>query len=390
MSDDDEIIEEDIAYSSADEHHEDEVEENPFPSKRPRIVQEATTSTSTTSTEPRKKLPLIEKYRPSTLDEVVAQDDIVQTIQQLMAKKALPHLLFYGPAGSGKTSTILALAKTMYGTGEIGSMVLELNASDSRGIDDVREQVVTFASTKKIFDKGMKLIILDEADNMTKDAQAALRRVIEKYASNTRFCLICNYVSKIIPALQSRCTKFRFSPLKPEHVMGRLTDICNKEKIDCPQDGMDALLKLAKGDMRKVLNLLEASSMQRSNAEDGVSVVVDAALVYQVAGKPTPVDVDAIVETLMNDTLTAGMQKIYALQVEKGLALSDMVTELHDRLRDMDLPSDVIKFLLAQLAECEYRLTAAVDDQIQLAGLVSVFHIARDMITQRLTAGGAS
>jgi replication factor C subunit 3/5 len=269
----------------------------------------------------------------------------------------------------------------MYGTTQLSSMVLELNASDTRGIDDIRDQVVTFASTRKIFSSGMKLVILDEADNMTRDAQFALRRVIEKYTANTRFCMICNYVSKIIPALQSRCTRFRFSPLQPEQVKGRVREICVAEDIDCTEDGMDALLKLAKGDMRKVLNLLESSAMQKTEND---KPIIDAGLVYQVAGKPTPDDIDQIVEALLNDPIQLSAEKIGSLQIEKGLALSDIVTELHERIRDMDIPADIIKFLLKELAEAEFRLSTAVDDEIQRLGIISIFMQARRLIEKAL------
>ncbi len=150
-------------------------------------------------------LPWVEKYRPSALEELISHDDIIKTIRKFISEDKLPHLLFYGPPGTGKTSTILACAKEIYSPKEFNSMVLELNASDDRGINVVRGQILSFASTRTIFNKGVaKLIILDEADAMTNDAQNALRRIIEKFTDNVRFCLICNYLSKIIPAVQSR------------------------------------------------------------------------------------------------------------------------------------------------------------------------------------------
>ena len=146
----------------------------------------------------------VEKYRPGALQELISHEDIIGTIRKFLHEDKLPHLLFYGPPGTGKTSTILACAKEIYSPREFNSMVLELNASDDRGISVVRGQILNFASTRTIFNSGFKLVILDEADSMTNDAQNALRRIIEKFTDNVRFCLICNYLSKIIPALQSR------------------------------------------------------------------------------------------------------------------------------------------------------------------------------------------
>ena len=153
-------------------------------------------------------LPWVEKYRPTNLDEVYGQTEIVTILHKFISENKLPHLLFYGPPGTGKTSTIVALAREIYGK-NYSNMVLELNASDDRGIDVVRNQIKEFASTRQIFSKGFKLIILDEADAMTNAAQNALRRIIEKYTKNTRFCILANYSHKLTPALLSRCTRFR-------------------------------------------------------------------------------------------------------------------------------------------------------------------------------------
>ncbi|KAG1441348.1 hypothetical protein G6F56_011526 [Rhizopus delemar] len=206
-------------------------------------------------------LPWVEKYRPATLDDLVSHKDITSTIETFIDAKRLPHLLFYGPPGTGKTSTILACARKMYGE-KYKKMVLDLNASDDRGIDVVREQIKNFASSKTMFSSesspGFKLIVLDEADSMTNQAQSALRRVIEKYTKNVRFCIICNYVSKIIPAIQSRCTRFRFAPLEMEQVEARLQTIVDQEGVDLTEDGKKALLQLSKGDMRRALNILQS------------------------------------------------------------------------------------------------------------------------------------
>ncbi|KAM3568617.1 hypothetical protein VYU27_009267, partial [Nannochloropsis oceanica] len=202
-------------------------------------------------------MPWVEKYRPSGLKDLVAHEEIISILTRLIERNQLPHLLFYGPPGTGKTSTILACAKQMYGTTNYGAMTLELNASDERGIDVVRQQIKEFAGTKRLFSNGVKLVILDEADHLTNDAQFALRRVIEKYTKNTRFCLICNYVSKIIPALQSRCTRFRFAPLAPLQVEGRIAHVAEREGLTLDTKAVQALVRLGHGDMRRVLNVMQ-------------------------------------------------------------------------------------------------------------------------------------
>lgn len=210
----------------------------------------------------------VEKYRPTTLDDVSGHQDILATINKFVDSNRLPHLLLYGPPGTGKTSTILALARRIYGTANMRQMVLELNASDERGIDVVREQIKTFASTKQIFMGGgaakagsaaaYKLIILDEADAMTNTAQMALRRIMEKYTVNTRFCIIANYSHKLSPALLSRCTRFRFSPLKEGDIRVLVEKVVEEENVKVGAEAVDALVKLSKGDMRRALNVLQA------------------------------------------------------------------------------------------------------------------------------------
>ena len=175
---------------------------------------------------PRKaNLPWVEKYRPNALQELISHEDIIKTIRKFISQDKLPHLLFYGPPGTGKTSTILACAKEIYSPKQFNSMVLELNASDDRGINVVRNQILSFASTRTIFNSGYKLIILDEADAMTNDAQNALRRIIEKYTENVRFCMICNYLSKIIPAY------FHAKTMKSGHSVAFLIKHTENDKL---------------------------------------------------------------------------------------------------------------------------------------------------------------
>lgn len=223
-------------------------------------------------------LPWVEKYRPDTLDDVSGHQDILATINRFVDSNRLPHLLLYGPPGTGKTSTILALARRIYGAKNVRQMVLELNASDDRGIDVVREQIKTFASTKQIFTSvpktgdgpslaSFKLIVLDEADAMTAVAQMALRRIMEKYTANTRFCIIANYTHKLSPALLSRCTRFRFSPLKEPDIRRIVDLVIDKEDIKIEPGAVDSLVKLSKGDMRRALNVLQACHASSKSME---------------------------------------------------------------------------------------------------------------------------
>ncbi|KAI4457203.1 replication factor c / dna polymerase iii gamma-tau subunit [Holotrichia oblita] len=374
-----------------------------------------------TKTEKRVNLPWVEKYRPSNLDDLVSHEDIIKTISKFIKEDQVPHLLFYGPPGTGKTSTILACAKQLYTPAQFSTMVLELNASDDRGIGIVRGQILTFASTRTIFKSGFKLIILDEADAMTQDAQNALRRtlsasrtryksliereesnvnvgydvgfggrrcrrktiedrffrgstrrkIIEKYTENIRFCIICNYLSKIIPALQSRCTRFRFGPLSPEQILPRLNYVVDEEKVKITEDGKKALLTLANGDMRKVLNVLQSTWLAYKNVtEDNV---------YNCVGHPLKTDIENIIKWLLNDDMKSTYLNVKELKTIKGLALSDILTEIHNYVHRIEFPYEILISLLDKMAQIQVRLAAGSSENIQLTSLISAFYFARDI-----------
>lgn len=319
------------------------------------------------------QLPWVEKYRPNKLEDLVAHEDIISIITNLIDNDNLPHLLLYGPPGTGKTSTIVAAAKRMYGDKAYSSMALELNASDARGIDVVRNEIKEFAGTRQLFNSGIKLIILDEADAMTNDAQFALRRVIEKYTKNARFCLICNYVSKIIPALQSRCTRFRFAPLSRNQIHGRLLEVAKMEKCNYTEDGIDAILRLSGGDMRRVLNLLQSTTMSGK--------VVDETSVYLTSGAPLPKDMETILDTLMNQPFATGYKRIVELCTTNGYALADVLQDLTVMISALDLPNEVMARLLDGMSNVEHRLACGTDEKMQTASLVGVFVQTRELTT---------
>ncbi|XP_053204846.1 replication factor C subunit 5-like [Panonychus citri] len=314
-------------------------------------------------------LPWVEKYRPNTLDELISHVDIVSTINKFIKEKRIPHLLFYGPPGTGKTTTILAIAKQLYNQKEFSSMVLELNASDDRGIGIIRGPVLSFASTKAIFKTGFKLVILDEADAMTQDAQDALRRIMEKYTENTRFCLICNYLSKIKPAIQSRCTRFRFGPLNSDQIVPRFDYIVSKEKVNITEDGRKAILELSGGDMRKVLNLLQSTHLGFD--------VVDELNVYLCCGQPLKADIESVLECLITMSFKDSQRRLITIQKEKGIALQDILSQIHLAVHKIDLPLITKIEILRKMANIEYYISSGANETLQLSALVAAFQPAR-------------
>ncbi|KAI6649153.1 Replication factor C subunit 5 [Oopsacas minuta] len=317
-------------------------------------------------------VPWVEKYRPSSLDEIVSHEEIVRTLDTFLSQGMLPHLLFYGPPGTGKTSTVLACAKRLYKSKEFSSMVLELNASDDRGIGTVRGPILNFASTRTIFSSGFKLIILDEADAMTKDAQNALRRILEKFTENVRFCLICNSLHRIIPAIQSRCTRFRFGPLDPELMVRCVRSVAEKEDIPLPDSGLEAILRLSHGDMRRALNTLQASHLAHES--------VDQSAVYSCTGQPQPIEIEGIVSSMLNDTFCHCLNHLSQVRSDRGLALSDILTESHLLLLKIEMPDKIKAKLIGRLSDIEYATSGGGNEKLQLSGMIGAFQEARDSV----------
>ncbi|KAJ3866834.1 P-loop containing nucleoside triphosphate hydrolase protein [Lentinula novae-zelandiae] len=332
-----------------------------------------TSSNDFSQPELNENLPWVEKYRPVTLNDVVSHKDITSTIEKFIEKNRLPHLLFYGPPGTGKTSTILAVARRIYGE-EYRKQILELNASDDRGIDVVREQIKQFAETRTLFSKGFKLIILDEADMMTQAAQAALRRVIEQYTKNVRFCIICNYVNKIAPAIQSRCTRFRFSPLPSTEVEKRINLVIETERVKVTEDGKKALMKLSKGDMRRALNVLQACHA----AYD----ITSETEIYNCTGSPHPSDIETIVKSMLSDEFTTAHQLISTMKTERGLALQDLLVGVYEYIETIEIKPHARIYLLDHLATTEYRLSTGGSEKIQMSALLGAFKNAVELTSR--------
>ncbi len=299
-----------------------------------------------------------EKYRPKTLDEIVDQEDIVNRLKKFVEEKNMPHLLFAGPPGTGKTTAAHCLAHDLFGE-NYRQYMLELNASDERGIDVIRSKVKEFARTRVPGNIPFKIVLLDEADNMTADAQQALRHLMEMYTASTRFILIANYPSKIIEPIQSRCAVFRFTPLKKEDVVSRLKWIAEQEKVKYQEDALETIYEISEGDMRRAINILQAAAALGE-------VTVES--VYKVVGLAHPREIRQMIQLALAGNFTEARDKLRQLMINYGLSGLDIIKQVHREIfsPDIKLP-DELKIMIADLAgEIQFRLVEGADDEIQL------------------------
>ena len=303
----------------------------------------------------------IEKYRPQTLDEVVGHDDITERLRNYINQKDLPHLLFAGPAGTGKTTSSIAIAKEIYGD-DWQENFLELNASDQRGIDVVRDRIKSFARAS-FGGYDHRIIFLDEADALTSDAQSALRRTMEQFSDNTRFILSCNYSSQIIDPIQSRCAVFRFSPLGDEAVAEQIEAIAEAEGIEITDDGMNALVYAADGDMRKAINGLQAAAV--------MGEIVDEEAVYTITSTARPEDIRKMVIEALDGDFTAARAQLDSLLKDVGIAGGDIIDQMHRSVWEFDLDEREAVQLMERIGEADYRITAGANEQIQLEALLA-------------------
>ncbi len=305
-----------------------------------------------------------EKYRPAKLSEVINQKHVVERLKAFVKEKNIPNMLFAGSAGTGKTTCSLAIAHELYGK-EWKSNTLELNASDTRGIDTIRGQVKDFARTKSLSDVGYRLIILDESDALTPEAQQALRRTMENFTNVSRFCLICNYSSKIIEPIQSRCVVFRFKTLAEADIKKFIERIVEGEKIKIADDAVNAIIYLSEGDLRKVANLLQASAALKEKITEDI--------VYDVASKAKPEDVKEMIELALKGKFMDARKKLQELILRQGLAGTDVIAEIHRQIYSLDVPEETKVQLIEKCGETEFRLSEGGSDLIQLESLLANF-----------------
>jgi replication factor C small subunit len=305
-----------------------------------------------------------EKYRPSKLSEVINQKHVVERLKAFVKDKNIPNMLFAGPAGTGKTTSALAIAHELYGK-EWRQNVLEKNASDERGIDVVRGAIKDFARTKSMGEIPYKLIILDEADALTQEAQQALRRTMENFTKISRFCLICNYSSKIIEPIQSRCAVFKFKSLSEADIRKFAERIVECEKLKISEDGIKAIIELSEGDLRKVANLLQTSATLKEKITEDT--------VYDVASRAKPTDVKEMLELVLKGKFMDARKKLQELILKQGLAGSDIIVEIHRQIYSLNVPEETKIHMIERCGEYEFRLSEGGNELIQLEALLAQF-----------------
>ena len=303
-----------------------------------------------------------EKYRPQSLQEMVNQKEIVERLNSFVDTRNIPHCIFAGPPGTGKTTAALCLAHDLYKDGW-REHLMELNASDERGINVVRETVKTFARTRSIGEIPFKIMILDEADNMTRDAQQALRRTMERFTETCRFILICNYSGKIIEPIQSRCAPFRFSYLRREDHDEYLLSIIQKESVNLSDGGLGAIFEVCRGDLRRAINTLQAAA--------SLGKEIAAETVYSVVGRANPVDVQELIKVAMKGDFMEARKRLRDMIVRFGVAGSDIIRQIHIEIFRSGLP-DKWKIKLADvIGEIDFRMTQGASEEVQLSALLA-------------------
>ena len=311
--------------------------------------------------------PWVEKYRPQNLDDIVGQNHIMELLKNYVEEKGMPNLMFTGPAGVGKTTAALALVKSILGE-YWRQNFLELNASDARGIETVRTIIKNFCRLKPV-EAPFRIIFLDEVDNMTKDAQHALRREMEMYTKTASFVLSCNYSSKIIDPIQSRCAIFRFAPIKGQDIVKRLEFIAKEENFEYDESAIEMIVYFAEGDMRKAINILQASaSLGEKITEDKVNDVVS---------KAKPKDINEMITKALSGDFMGARDLLRESMVLQGTSGEDMVNQIYQdvvkRAIEGKMDSEIYIKLIEDIAQTDFRIREGANPRIQLEALLTKF-----------------
>jgi replication factor C small subunit len=308
----------------------------------------------------------IEKYRPAKLADIVGQDEIVERLQSYVKAGSLPHLLFTGTAGVGKTTAAVALAREFFG--EAWHMNFrELNASDERGIDVVRNQIKQFARTSPLGEASFKILFLDEADALTPDAQAALRRTMESYAQTCRFILSCNYSSKIIDPIQSRCAIYRFRPLDSPAIAKEIHRIARSENLTVTDDAIEAITYIAQGDMRKAINALQGAAI--------LSPEITKSKVYAITATAKPEEISELLDLALSGDFDGAERVLSRLLHERGIAPNELINQCYRAIIRRPMDERLRVALIDQLGTTDFRLSEGASSDLQMDALIAQFVI---------------
>jgi replication factor C small subunit len=310
-----------------------------------------------------------EKYRPKTFNEVKGQEEIIKRVRSFVKQKNMPHLMFSGPAGVGKTTLSLVIARELFGP-EWRQNFLELNASDERGIDIIRHKVKDFARTRAIGDVPFKIIYLDECDALTREAQQALRRTMENYTQTTRFILSCNYSSKIIDPIQSRCAVFRFQLLPKEEIFKLIDTIAKSEELKIDQKAKEALYLISEGDCRRVENILQSSAAIEKN--------ITEELIFSLASVARPKEVKEILDLALNNKFLDARNKLLDVMLNYGLSGLDIIKQIQKEIWNLDIDNRSKVELIDKCGEIEFRMTEGSDEFLQLEAMLSQVLLAKN------------
>ncbi|MCF7872297.1 replication factor C small subunit [Candidatus Woesearchaeota archaeon] len=305
-----------------------------------------------------------EKFRPKNFLEVKGQKEIVNRVKAFVETKNMPHLLFSGPAGVGKTTLALVIVRQMFGDAWRENF-LELNASDERGIDVVRQKVKDFARTRSIGDVPFKIIYLDESDALTKEAQQALRRTMENYTQTTRFILSCNYSSKIIDPIQSRCTVFKFKPLSKEEIFEIVEIVAKAENLKIDDKGKEALFYVSGGDVRRLENLMQSSA--------AIQKEITEKLIYDVASFAEPKEIREVLADCVKGVFEDAKKKLLDTMLKQGLSGIDVVKQIQQEVWGITANNNIKLEMIKKCGEAEFRMIEGADEFIQLQALLANF-----------------
>lgn len=306
----------------------------------------------------------VEKYRPNRLDDVIGQDTVIKGLKSYVEKKDMPNIMFSGHCGTGKTTTAVCLVKELFGDMWRYNFI-ELNASDERGIDVVRGKIKEFARSSTVGDADFKVIFLDESDALTSEAQAALRRTMENYTDICRFILSCNYSSKVIGPIQSRCSVYKFRRLPDSAIIERIIYISKEENLDISASAINAIKYVAQGDMRRAINALQSAAI--------IDKKIDAEMIYKTSALAKPEDIDDLILLSLEGNFVKAHIKLNYLLNDEGLAGTDLTGQIYRQIFNINIPDKLKIEMIDYVGDIDFRISEGANESVQLGALVSKF-----------------